>query len=96
MYPHLSNVRTGQLRQESTTIVSASRKTCVVVSGRSSVATADALLLEVLQIERESLLRLRNEAAISDDVVRTIQRDLDILESHVHTGSTENALRQHF
>jgi hypothetical protein len=53
-------------------------------------------LLEVLQVESESLLRLKDEAAIIYDIVRTIQRDLDILESHIHTGSTENALRQHF
>jgi hypothetical protein len=42
------------------------------------------------------LLRLKDEAAITDDIVHTIQRDLDILESHIHTGSTEYALRQHF
>jgi CPA1 family monovalent cation:H+ antiporter len=52
----------------------------------------DALLLEILQIERESLIQLRNEAAISDDVARTIQRDLDLLESHVHTGSARSVL----
>jgi len=51
----------------------------------------DALLLEVLKVERESLLRLRNEAMIGDDVARSIQRDLDVLESHIHTGSVENA-----
>lgn len=51
------------------------------------------LLLEVLQVERTSLLRLRDEATISDDVARSIQRDLDILESHIHTGSIENVLR---
>jgi monovalent cation/hydrogen antiporter len=56
----------------------------------------DALLLEVLQIERESLLRLRNEDAVSDDVARAIQRDLDLLESHVHTGSAGDWLAQHF
>jgi CPA1 family monovalent cation:H+ antiporter len=56
----------------------------------------DALLLETLQIERESLIELRNEAAISDDVARTIQRDLDLLESHVHTGSARSALARHF
>jgi CPA1 family monovalent cation:H+ antiporter len=55
----------------------------------------DALLLEMLQIERESLIQLRNEAAISDDVARTIQRDLDLLESHVHTGSARSALARH-
>ena len=55
----------------------------------------DALLLEILQIERESLIQLRNEAAISDDVARTIERDLDLLESHVHTGSARSALARH-
>jgi CPA1 family monovalent cation:H+ antiporter len=52
----------------------------------------DALLLEVLQVERESLLKLRNDAAIGDDVLRAIQRDLDLLESHIHTGSAASAL----
>ena len=55
----------------------------------------DALLLEILQVERESLIRLRNDSAISDDVVRAIQRDLDLLESHVHTGSAPRILAQH-
>jgi CPA1 family monovalent cation:H+ antiporter len=55
----------------------------------------DALLLEMLQIERESLIQLRNEAAISDDVARTIERDLDLLESHVHTESARSALARH-
>ena len=52
------------------------------------------LWLEILQVERESLIRLRNDGAISDDVVRSIQRDLDLLESHVHTGSTTKILTQ--
>jgi CPA1 family monovalent cation:H+ antiporter len=55
----------------------------------------DALLLEILQVERESLIQLRNDAAISDDVARSIQRDLDLLESHVHTGSAASVLTQH-
>lgn len=55
----------------------------------------NALLLEMLQIERESLIQLRNEAAISDDVARTIERDLDLLESHVHTGSARSVLARH-
>jgi monovalent cation/hydrogen antiporter len=55
----------------------------------------DVLWLEILQVERESLIRLRNDGAISDDVARSIQRDLDLVESHVHTGSTTKVLRQH-
>jgi monovalent cation/hydrogen antiporter len=55
----------------------------------------DTLWLEVLQVERESLIRLRNEGAISDDVARSIQRDLDVVESHVHTGSAAKVLAEH-
>jgi len=55
----------------------------------------DALLLEVLQVERETLLKLRNDASISDDVLRAIQRDLDLLESHIHTGSAASELMRH-
>jgi len=55
----------------------------------------DALLLEVLQVERDSLLKLRNDAAIGDDVLRAIQRDLDLLESHIHTGSAASELTRH-
>ena len=53
-----------------------------------------ALLLEILQVERESLIRLRNDASISDDVARSIERDLDLLESHIHTGSAASLLAQ--
>lgn len=55
----------------------------------------DALILEILKVEREALIRIRNDAAISDDVARSIQRDLDLLESHVHTGSAASVLAQH-
>ena len=61
----------------------------------STTTETEALLLEILKVERESLIRLRNEAAISDDVARVIQRDLDLLESHVHTGSAPSILAQH-
>jgi len=66
----------------------------VEAGGGGSRMQRDALLLEILQVERESLLRLRNDAAISDNVARSIQRDLDLLESHVHTGSVANVLTQ--
>jgi hypothetical protein len=41
----------------------------------------------VLQVEREVLIRLRDEEQISDDVLRTLQHELDLTESRVHTGS---------
>jgi monovalent cation/hydrogen antiporter len=53
-----------------------------------------ALLFEVLQIERASLIRLRNAGDIGDDVTRNIQRDLDLFESHLHTHSAAQVLAQ--
>jgi CPA1 family monovalent cation:H+ antiporter len=44
-------------------------------------------ILAVLQVEREALIRLRNEGQIDDDVLRTLQRELDLEESRVHTGA---------
>ncbi|HTF67824.1 MAG TPA: hypothetical protein VK638_34610, partial [Edaphobacter sp.] len=44
-------------------------------------------ILAALQVEREALLRLRNEGRIDDEVLRTLQRELDFAESRVHTGS---------
>ena len=44
-------------------------------------------VLAALQVEREALSRLRNEGRIDDEVLRTLQRELDFTESHVHTGS---------
>ena len=43
-------------------------------------------ILSVLQAERETLLRLRDEGQIDDEVMRTLQRELDLEESRVHTG----------
>jgi CPA1 family monovalent cation:H+ antiporter len=44
-------------------------------------------ILAALQVEREALLRLRNEGRIDDEVLRILQRELDFAESRVHTGS---------
>ena len=51
-------------------------------------AGAESLLDFVLSadVEREALIRLRNEGQIDDEVLRTLQRELDIEESRVHTG----------
>jgi Arc/MetJ family transcription regulator len=43
--------------------------------------------LAVLQAEREALIRLRDEGQIDDEVLRTLQREFDLEESRVHTGS---------
>jgi len=44
-------------------------------------------ILAVLKVEREALIRLRDEGQIDDEVLRTLQRELDLEESRVHTGS---------
>jgi CPA1 family monovalent cation:H+ antiporter len=44
-------------------------------------------ILAALEVEREALIRLRNEGRIDDEVLRTLQRELDFAESRVHTGS---------
>jgi monovalent cation/hydrogen antiporter len=44
-------------------------------------------ILEVLQAERAALFRLWDEGQIDDEVLRTLQRELDLEESRVHTGS---------
>jgi NhaP-type Na+/H+ or K+/H+ antiporter len=44
-------------------------------------------ILTVLQVEREALIRLRDERQIDDEVFRTLQPELDLTESRVHTGS---------
>jgi len=44
-------------------------------------------ILAVLQVEREAVIRLRNEERIDDDVLRTLQRELDFAKSRVRAGS---------
>ena len=49
-------------------------------------AQRNAAILAVLLVEREALIRLRDEGKIDDEVLRTLQRELDLEESRVHTG----------
>ena len=41
------------------------------------------LRTELLRAERDTLLRLRNERRISDEVLRRVQRDLDLEEARL-------------
>lgn len=50
-------------------------------------ARRNAAVLEVLQAQRVALIRLWDEGQIDDEVLRTLQRELDLEESRVHTGS---------
>ena len=57
------------------------------VQGLVDQARRSDAILAVLQAEREALIRLRDEGQIDDEVLRTLQRELDLEESRVHTGS---------
>jgi CPA1 family monovalent cation:H+ antiporter len=43
----------------------------------------DQASLEALKVEREVLIRLRNESVISDEVLRHVQRDIDLAEARI-------------
>ena len=45
------------------------------------------VMLDAMQVERTTLIRLRDEGEIDDEVLRTLQRELDLAESRMHTGS---------
>jgi monovalent cation/hydrogen antiporter len=55
-------------------------------TGRNLAHRNEAVLI-ALQAERDALIRLRNEDEIDDEVLRTLQRELDLAESRMHTGS---------
>jgi CPA1 family monovalent cation:H+ antiporter len=46
------------------------------------------VMLEALQVERATLIRLRNDGQIDDEVMRTLQRELDLAESRMYTGAS--------
>jgi len=43
----------------------------------------EELAREVLQTERDTVIKLRNEEAISDQALRRIQRDIDLAEARL-------------
>jgi CPA1 family monovalent cation:H+ antiporter len=43
----------------------------------------EALSFEALKMERQMILRLRNESVINDEVLRHIQRDIDLAEARL-------------
>ena len=57
------------------------------IKGLTDQTRRSDAILTVLQVEREALIRLRDENQIDDEVLRTLQRELDLEESRVHTGS---------
>jgi monovalent cation/hydrogen antiporter len=57
------------------------------IQGLVDHACRQEAILSVLQVERETLIRLRDEGRIDDEVMRTLQRELDLTESRMHSGS---------
>ena len=55
---------------------------------RGEIATPQYQRLQhqALRIERETIIRLRNERVINDDALRRIQRDLDLAEARLTGG----------
>ena len=52
---------------------------------RAEIATAkfQRLQKKALDVERETIVRLRNERVINDETLRRIQRDLDLAEARL-------------
>jgi Na+/H+ antiporter len=57
------------------------------MQGLVDLAQLRDAILDVLQVEREALIRMRDAGEIDDDVLRTLQRELDLEESRIHTSS---------
>lgn len=57
------------------------------VQGFVDQALLSNTILGVLQVEREALIRMRNAGEIDDEGLRTLQRELDLEESRIHTSS---------
>jgi len=58
-------------------------------SGPEAHRKYTALVRELLQVERETAIRLRNEGRISDEVLRQIEHDLDLREARLMGGVLE-------
>ena len=48
----------------------------------------ERLSFEALLVERNTILQLRNEDVINDDVLRRIQQDIDLAEARLHHPSS--------
>lgn len=46
-----------------------------------------AAMMEVLQVERESLIRMRDDRNIDEELLRLLQYELDLTESRIHTAA---------
>ena len=61
-------------------------KTPTIAAAKSRRPQYQRLQRKALRVERQTIIRLRNERVINDDALRRIQRDLDLAEARL-TGS---------
>ena len=52
-------------------------------SGQLATPQLQSLQHEALQVERQTIIQLRNRHVINDDALRRIQRDLDLAEARL-------------
>jgi NhaP-type Na+/H+ or K+/H+ antiporter len=55
--------------------------------GNIDYSDRKAAMLEVLQVERESLIRMRDDGQINEEILRSLQYELDLTESRIHTAA---------
>ena len=46
-----------------------------------------AAMMEVLQVERDSLIRMRDDGNIDEEILRSLQYELDLTESRIYTAA---------
>ncbi len=46
-----------------------------------------AAMMEVLKVERDSLIRMRDDRNINEEILRSLQHELDLTESRIHTAA---------
>ena len=73
----------GRLRTEYVDRIQQLRAEGPVSVDRLFSADFEELACELLHIERETVITLRNEEAISDQALRRIQRDIDLAEARL-------------
>ena len=59
------------------------------MQGFVNQAARNEAFLSTLQVQREALIRMRDAGDIDNEVLRVLQRDLDLVESRVHIGSVQ-------
>jgi len=54
-------------------------------AGAEKLSRARELMRETLRAERDTAIALRDEGRINDDILRTLERDIDLREAQLET-----------